>query len=46
MDNKLGNPAILQQIFPKVFFHGCVCHVLNLLVEDIVQHIPWIDALD
>ena len=27
--------GILQGIYPKLFFHGCVCHALHLVVKDI-----------
>ncbi|KAE8983665.1 hypothetical protein PR003_g23818 [Phytophthora rubi] len=47
-DNTTANKAMweeLQPDFPNVFFHGCVCHALHLLVKDRVAHIPWLDKL-
>lgn len=37
-DNTSANKrawSILEEKYPNKFFHGCVCHCLNLLVKDI-----------
>ncbi|CAH1115876.1 unnamed protein product [Psylliodes chrysocephalus] len=37
-DNTSANKVawkILEETYPNKFFHGCVCHCLNLLVKDI-----------
>jgi hypothetical protein len=30
---------------PRIFFHGCVCHTLHLLVKDIVHSLAWLNEL-
>ncbi|KAG6973051.1 hypothetical protein JG688_00003700 [Phytophthora aleatoria] len=42
---KFLNVELLQPEFPDVFFHGCMCHALHLLVKDMVSNITWLDHL-
>lgn len=47
-DNVAVNKAAwetLQQTFPHVFFHGCVCHALHLFVKDILTKFKWLNGL-
>ncbi|OWZ13856.1 Transposase [Phytophthora megakarya] len=47
-DNTATNKSVWEQMqpdFPHVFFHGCVCHALHLLVKDTVAKVKWLDAL-
>jgi hypothetical protein len=37
---------MMQSKFPRMFFHGCACHVLHLLVKDVVKALPWLTKLE
>ena len=43
MDNTHANRKafkLLEEKYPKKFFHGCVAHVINLLFKDILKMMP------
>jgi hypothetical protein len=47
-DNTAANKSAwskLQDIYPDKYFYGCVCHVLHLLVHDVVRELPWMNSL-
>lgn len=47
-DNTATNKAaweLLQQEFPRLFFHGCAYHALHLLVKDTVGKVTWLETL-
>ncbi len=48
-DNTAANKQawdLLYEKYPGKFFYGCTCHVLYLLVHDIVNILPWISLLE
>ncbi|RAW29573.1 hypothetical protein PC110_g14067 [Phytophthora cactorum] len=48
-DNTATNQLVwqtLQADYPKVFFHGCISHVLHLVVKDLVARLPWLKKLE
>lgn len=47
-DNTNTNKAVwsmLKQKFPRIFFYGCICHTLHLLVKDLTNSIGWLQEL-
>jgi hypothetical protein len=47
-DNTAANQSAwskLKEVYPDKYFYGCVCHVLHLLVHDIVREVKWMSAL-
>jgi hypothetical protein len=47
-DNTATNKLVwstLQQRHPLIFFHGCISHVLHLVVKDLVDHLSWLGNL-
>lgn len=41
-----GTRDKLQKKHPQcVFFHGCVCHALRLLMSDMTSVLPWLEAV-
>ncbi|DBA04447.1 TPA: hypothetical protein N0F65_010043 [Lagenidium giganteum] len=33
---------VLRKTPPTMFFHGCVCHALRLLIKDVCTIVPWL----
>lgn len=47
-DNTCTNKLMwkeLQVKYPKLFFHGCICHALHLLVKDLIERLQWLKKL-
>ncbi|KAJ8550390.1 hypothetical protein ON010_g10679 [Phytophthora cinnamomi] len=47
-DNTATNKAaweLLQPEFPRIFFHGCACDAVHLLVKDTVAKVSWLETL-
>ncbi|KAE9291857.1 hypothetical protein PF008_g25222 [Phytophthora fragariae] len=47
-DNTAANKAMweaMQSEYPKLFYHGCVCHALHLMVKDMLECLPWLKSL-
>ncbi|KAE8992118.1 hypothetical protein PR003_g20990 [Phytophthora rubi] len=47
-DNIAANKSaweLLQPDFPRVFFYGCACHALHLLVKDTIFMMTWLNGL-
>lgn len=47
-DNTATNKAmweVMQSQYPNLFFHGCVCHALHLLVKDLLERLSWLRSL-
>ncbi|KAK1931762.1 hypothetical protein P3T76_012694 [Phytophthora citrophthora] len=47
-DNTTANQLVwqtLQPECPQIFFHGCISHVIHLVVKDLVSMLPWLKVL-
>jgi hypothetical protein len=48
-DNTTTNQSawkLLRKKHPKMFFNGCVCHTIHLLVKDLLAQMKWLSELD
>ncbi|KAE9332320.1 hypothetical protein PR003_g14573 [Phytophthora rubi] len=48
-DNTAANQLMwstLQREYPEMFFHGCIVHVIHLIVKDMVSKLKWLKDLE